>query len=456
MLLAKTLQHIQTVFACLFKFPSLRVRRDELGISKIAFTAPRWHHATRIERIVTNTSSHPQIALDSSGRALVVWSTHDGISYNICSAQYVPGIGWSDAVELLKNNMAVVYCPKISMNARGHAVAVWSHYDGVRSSVWAICYAPNSGWGVATSIEVDTNQCDAETPQVDIDIHGNAIVVWRRYNHTQRSIWANRYEVGAGWLIPTLIDSNHFGDAESPQIAMQANGNAQAVWRRSNNVQADIWVNHYTLNMGWSIARCLSVGANCDAYEPQIAIDQGGSALAVWRQSDGMGHKVWFSRCTHDARWCESQTLEIDDAWQAFEPQIAVYRNGNAIAVWNKFNIGRSTVWASCYTPNVGWDDAQMISANSSSSNANKAQISISHNGAAMAILHQIDNESHRIYVNCYRPGVGWSDAVVLKSSLSGRADLPQVAMSESGDAIAVWQQLNGQHENIWASVYCQ
>lgn len=404
MLLAKTLQHIQTVFACLFKFPSLRVRRDELGISKIAFTAPRWHHATRIERIVTNTSSHPQIALDSSGRALVVWSTHDGISYNICSAQYVPGIGWSDAVELLKNNMAVVYCPKISMNARGHAVAVWSHYDGVRSSVWAICYAPNSGWGVATSIEVDTNQCDAETPQVDIDIHGNAIVVWRRYNHTQRSIWANRYEVGAGWLIPTLIDSNHFGDAESPQIA----------------------------------------------------IDQGGSALAVWRQSDGMGHKVWFSRCTHDARWCESQTLEIDDAWQAFEPQIAVYRNGNAIAVWNKFNIGRSTVWASCYTPNVGWDDAQMISANSSSSNANKAQISISHNGAAMAIWHQIDNESHRIYVNCYRPGVGWSDAVVLKSSLSGRADLPQVAMSESGDAIAVWQQLNGQHENIWASVYCQ
>jgi hypothetical protein len=452
MLFTKTLSHLQTAFTGLVSLGSVRLGSGEVGSSKTFTVTKSWHPVSMLDAQSAGNASNAQIAFDGHGNAMAVWSSYDGISYNICVVNFVPGLGWGEVHEILTDNAAVVYSPQIAINEGGQAVVVWSHFDGVRSVIWANNYVPGSGWATATCIEANDHFSDAETPKVAIDTYGNAIVVWRRYDVTQRSIWANRYEPGAGWLTPTLIESNTLGDTESPQIAMHGNGCAMVVWRRCSSKQTDIWINDYTLHIGWGTARRLNMGSTSDAYEPQIAISHGGSAIVVWRQSDGTGHKVWFNRYTHDTKWDVAQAIEIDHTWQAFEPQIAMHRSGSAIAVWCKSNIGSSSVWASCYTPNIGWGVAQMISGNS---NANKALIRVSANGTAVAIWHQADEKAHVICANSYRPGTGWGEATVFKSALTGRADLPQIAMNDSGDAIAVWQQLNGLQENILASVYC-
>jgi hypothetical protein len=452
MLFTKTFSHIQAAFTGLVSLASVRSGSGEVGGAKTSAVTKRWHPVSMLDANSAGNASNAQIAFDGHGNAMAVWSSYDGISYNICVVKFVPGLGWGEIHEMLTDNPAVVYSPQIAINEDGHAVVVWSNFDGVRSVIWANTYVPGSGWGAAICIEANDNASYAETPKVAIDTYGNAIVLWRRYDLSQRSIWANRFEPGAGWLTPTLIESNTLGDTESPQIAMHSNGCAMAVWRRCNGKQTDIWINDYTLNMGWGTARPLNARSVGDAYEPQIAISDSGSAIVVWRQSDGTGHKVWFSRYTHDTKWDASQAIEIDHTWQAFEPQIAMHRSGSAIAVWCKSNIGISSVWASSYTPNTGWSIAQMISGDS---NANKAQIRISANGTAMAIWHQADEKAHVICANRFEPGKGWGQAIVFKSTLTGRADLPQIAMNDSGDAIAVWQQLNGLQENILTSVYC-
>ena len=48
--------------------------------------------------------------------------------------------------------------------------------------------------------------------------------------HAHDSIWANRYTAGTGWGTRTLIDTDNAIEADEPQIAIDASGNALAVW----------------------------------------------------------------------------------------------------------------------------------------------------------------------------------------------------------------------------------
>src|SRR6478609_10608616 len=84
-----------------------------------------------------------------------------------------------------------------------------------------------SEWGTATLIETNTSSADGSRLGMDAD--GNAIAVWSQGDGTYVSVWANRYVAGVGWGAATLIESKR-GDVKKPQVAMDARGNATAVW----------------------------------------------------------------------------------------------------------------------------------------------------------------------------------------------------------------------------------
>jgi hypothetical protein len=70
------------------------------------------------------------------------------------------------------------------------------------------------------------------------DATGNAIAVWRECG----GIWANRFTPGSGWGLPELIETNDNGRAERPQVAMDASGDAVAVWYKwDDGYRASIW-----------------------------------------------------------------------------------------------------------------------------------------------------------------------------------------------------------------------
>src|SRR5690606_34914802 len=125
--------------------------------------------------------------------------------------------------------------------------------DGTRSNIWANRYVVGSGWGTATLIETD-NTGPARNPQVAVDSAGNAIAVWQQSDGTRDSIWANRYVVGTGWETATLIETDDTGAAESPQVAVDATGNAIAVWQQSDGSSSYIWASRYDIEEGWGTA----------------------------------------------------------------------------------------------------------------------------------------------------------------------------------------------------------
>jgi len=97
------------------------------------------------------------------------------------------------------------------------------------------------------------------------------------------------------WGTAALIETASGGNAESPQVAFDASGNALAVWSKSDGTRYNIWVNRYTAGTGWGTAQLIEANAG-DAWLAEVAIDTSGHALAVWCQSDGTRYNLWANR----------------------------------------------------------------------------------------------------------------------------------------------------------------
>ena len=350
--------------------------------------------------------------------------------------------------ELVESNAASALYPQIALDAHGNAIAVWIQLDGAGQNVWANRYDAGTGWGTAELIETD-NAGNAFYPQIALDLNGNAIAVWFQSDGTRYNIWANRYVAGTGWGTAELIESDNAGNAFYPQIALDPNGNAISVWFQSDGTRTNIWANRYVAGTGWGTAELIETDNVGEAATPQIAFDQSGNAIAVWYQSDGTRTNIWANRYDASTGWGTAGLIETDNAGDALYPQITFDQSGNAIAVWNQSDGTRYNIWANRYVAGTGWGTAELIETDNAG-NALYPQIAFDQSGTAIAVWVQSDGTTQNIWTNRYIAGTGWGTAALIETN-PGYAESPQIATNTNSNAIAVWAQFDGGGYNIWA-----
>jgi hypothetical protein len=409
-----------------------------------------WGTAALIETDNAGNAYYPQIAIDTAGNALAVWYQSDGTLLNIWANRYTAGTGWGTAALIETDNSGSAYDPQIAIDAAGNALAVWDQTNGTRSNIWANRYTAGTGWGTAELIETD-NTGNAYFPQIAFDTAGNALAVWHQSEGTRFNIWANRYTAGSGWGTAELIETDNAGIAYYPQIAIDAAGNALAVWQQSDGTRYNIWANRYTAGSGWGKAAMIETDNAGDAWSPQIAFDAEGNALAVWYQSDGTRLNIWANRYTAGTGWGAAALIETDNAGDAWSPQIACDAAGNALAVWEQSDGTRYNIWANRYTAGAGWGTAELIETDNAGI-AYYPQIAFDATGNALAVWEQSDGTRHNIWTNRYTAGAGWGAASLIETDNAGGAYKPQIACNAAGNALAVWWQSDGTRNNIWAN----
>jgi len=329
---------------------------DRIWASRYDVTTGLWSAESMIDADNGDTAFDPQIALDASGNAIVVWDQSESIWAN--RYDVITGL-WSTAAEIETDNTAghSAYSSQIRFDAIGNAIAVWAQYDGVVDSIWANRYDATAGlWGTEVLIETDnTAGHSASVPQIALDASGNAIAVWEQSDGSVVSIWANRYDTTTGlWSTAELIETDNAAghNGSVPQIALDASGNAIAVWEQSNGSVDSIWANRYDTTTGlWSEATVIETDNDTghNGSEPQIALDASGNAIAVWRQSNGSVVSIWANRYdTTTGLWSEATVIETDNdtGHNGSEPQIALDASGNAIAVWSQSDGAVNSIWA--------------------------------------------------------------------------------------------------------------
>ncbi len=419
-----------------------------------------WHYGSLVPALVTfdgtTATLTPEAPLNPS--ALYSAELNSGIvdtdGENLEEyhwAFYTAGNGWSADALIESNDAGDAEDVQISVNADGNALAVWSQDDGNYYSIFANRYTVGTGWGSAELIESNDIE-DANSPQISVDADGNALAVWQQYDGNRVSIFANRHTAGTGWGTAELIESNDAAGANAPQISVGADGNALVVWQQSDGNRDSIFANRYTVGTGWGTAGLIESNDTGYAYDPQIDIDINGNALAVWIQVDGTRDSIFANRYTVDTGWGTAELIESNDTEHASDPQITVTADGNAFAVWLQSDGTRPSIFSNRYTVGTGWGTAELIESNDIGG-ARTPQVSVDTDGNALAVWQQYEGTSNSIFANRHTAGAGWGTAELIESSDSG-AYRPQISFDADGNALAVWYQYDETTDSVFANRY--
>jgi Bacterial Ig-like domain len=316
-------------------------------------------------------------------------------------------------------------------------------------------------WGTAALIETGTGQ--VFDPQISVDANGNAIAVWRQTDSGASSIssvLANRYSAASGtWGIAVLLE-NGANSAGSPKIVIDSQGNAIVVWLQFDGAFSSVYANHYNATSNtWGSAVLIETGA-VDVYDIDITIDTSGNALAVWEQNDSAGiiglQDIYANRYNASNKTWGTATLVEAGAGSknGARIQLAADSNGNATLAWlqETASFNIVAVYAKHYST-IGniWGAKTLISTGVGA--ANFPDIAVDKNGNAMVVWQQF-NTNIDIYANRYNvTSNSWGTATLIEGN-AGSATEPHLGIDTSGNALVVWHQLIGAYDNVYFNRY--
>ncbi len=288
-----------------------------------------------------DNSEEPAVASDAQGDAIAAWLQDEGGSQRL-QAAYRPAGGVFGTPQTLSRAGAEAIDPRVAMNAGGEAVVVWSLFAGGQSEVQATTAAPGAAFGAPVGISGPPGT--AMTPQVALDAHGNAIVVWEGWDGANMRIADAVRPAGSGFQAPAWLSPS--GDnAGAPQIAFDASGNALAVWRFDGPPASTIQTSYRPVGGSFEGPQQVSVPSSEPAQNPQVAFDGEGEGVVAWQQSDGSEMSVLANvRTPGTAGLFGTQSTLDSGSEEAFEPQIAGDGLSGTVVSWETFNGIDSTV----------------------------------------------------------------------------------------------------------------
>lgn len=287
-----------------------------------------------------------------------------------------PGIwAWKTPVHLNeanKGDTAIAVKPRMAMTKDGsQGVMAWVQ-DGVavgqNLQLWVSHYTTATGWGTPVNISpasgtivvTDTNATDNAAVEAAIDEQGNAIVVWRQNLATD--LYAKRYTSAGGWSAEVLIDTTS-SEISNHTIAMSPDGIATVVWQEFDGTRNNIWANRFDGTV-WTTATLIETSISSSFKRPNVAMDVNGNAIAVWYGYDGSIYNVWANRYDAITGWGTATLLESDNVYLNALVDVVMDSDGNATAVWVQCSTTASycnNVMANQYVPVSGWGTAEKI-----------------------------------------------------------------------------------------------
>jgi hypothetical protein len=313
--------------------------------------------------------------------------------------------------------------------------------------------ATDKAWQPGIGIE-GSSKGHASNAHIAMDSQGRAIAVWAGYDGLRYSIWANHYNGRTGWSDAVQIDGMDALSVYNPHVVVNQAGQGVVVWSQYDGVNPSVWASCYSPAAGWSLACNInSVYLVGDAELPQAAMDADGNVTVVWRRYESAQRSIWATRYTPQGGWELAQLIENDPSGDAEDPRIVADASGSCIAVWRRCSASQCSIRTNLYRPGLGWGQAISLPLHGST-DANDLQLSANTQGAAMLVWRQTVGRYRSIWACNYQLHDGWGIPTAIVADVSCDAVEPHVAMQSDGSALAVWRQSNSNQCGIWANQF--
>jgi hypothetical protein len=379
-------------------------------------------------------ASRVQIAVDAQGNVVAVWRGGvDGGEVRVQGAVRPAGGPWQAPVDISKPGLdgssppgRTVPGPQLALDAHGNAVAVWQRFNGTSLVVQAAERPAGGRWRAPADVSVPGAAGeDSGSPDVAIDARGNAIVVWHRFDPVRRlnRVQSASRPAGGTWQPPVAVSSVDV-DATGARIAVDAQGGAIALWDRPAAGGGDPTAQSAVRQPDGTWQAPQDIPGSSFRVNADLAVDPAGNAVVVWE-------RIVFEPGVLAA------VRPAGGSWQGpvrlastgLVPRVDYDAAGNATAIWGSANAG---VMVASRTAGGDWQPAATLDATGGTVVAN---VAVDAGGDAIATW---SNANHPGAMARRRIAGAWQETTRL--SADGRSpSTPELAVDPSGNAVAAW-----------------
>ncbi|HEX8102902.1 MAG TPA: hypothetical protein VF533_09830 [Solirubrobacteraceae bacterium] len=285
----------------------------------------------------------PRVAISSNGSAFAVWQRDSYVLGRRISADGVLG-----KQKIFSAAGYASSSPDVAMDGTGAAIVIWKRRDQKANTevVQAIRVAGNDTVGVVKTLGPSSTAM--QDPRVGIDQDGDAVLGWLEWDG-QRYVPSLRVRRSVGTF--SDIDRLFSGgpSAAHLQLAVNAAGDATAVWERGNATIRTIELRRRAADGTLGLLRTMS-SEGTDTYpeSPQVAMDADGGAYVVWLQHPGANANA--NRVVHGRGRTPAGTLtaiqQLSQSGEyAHQPRVGVADSGNATIAWGVITGGQPSAY---------------------------------------------------------------------------------------------------------------
>ncbi len=412
--------------------------------------APVWSSPMQVES--SNSFDVPTrvlTAIGSTGHAMVLWEQSDGSPdgsvRKAWSRRYVANQGWGPAVVIpglaAGSPLDKLVEGILLMDSRG--TATW-----IRPSMQTRRATVDNGWGPAFTPDFVSNG-PLTSAALAADGHVHALI-------SGRDVYHNKLPPGGAWQGWTRVNANTTSDAREAAIALSTNGTGFALWREKNPGEVSFSLKaarYLPQSGGWQTPQTLdnSTDPVIGDSPPRVAMDASGNAIAVWHQGESLYHSTfnnlggWASAVQVDAGLVNSQFPA--------RIQLAMTATGRAVVTW------RSNIYAMKamqFAPGSGFSAPVLVTPYSGD-----PALGLDTEGSAVVVYFspaQWPNPvaGADVYSRRLSWGVGWSDQAAVEP-LDGLGANLTASFNGVGQGIAAWVRPDNaesaSRQSLWVSL---
>jgi hypothetical protein len=291
--------------------------------------------------IATESASSPAVAASPDGTGIVVWQEIQSASSDrqIRSAR-INANGSLGTIQTMSNTANDVTDPDVGIDSTGKALVIWNQLDGDDTVEARTRNAADTLGSIEDA--VSSSATDAAEPQVAVAPNGDAIIAHRGIatGGIEAIFFMRRLANGTYHAtdMGTAVSAVSGPTKDQPQVAIDPTSDADAVvtWREDVGTTNAILSRRIESSEAATIAGSVKSVSNAsqNADQPQVDLDGAGNAYLTWRRSNGTVTVPQERTMAPDSTLGTTQNLNPSGTLNGDQPQVAVDTAGNATFAW--------------------------------------------------------------------------------------------------------------------------
>ena len=383
------------------------------------------------------------VGMSASGEAIATWTDFGGVHVSLAR----PGHGFS-AAQRLARLATPIPGRMIAVNRRGDAIVVWTVANATKRSGLYAAYRP-AGRSFGAPERISGNGVGADFA---LDARGDATFVWQRLRGRRGPTTLEVVERAAnGRLRRAQALQTGIGE-RTPSVAVNSRDDAIVTWVSGSLSQASVWC--ATRRHGQQFGEPTAVTPAAGAASPSVGLDSAGRALIAWdgtftNAAEGFPYAALYTATIRVGSPTPSATQKLDATTHGgladAGPTVRMNSSGHALVVWEHVSSSsnaRATIKVARSAPGHAPRLVAMLPTDEPDQDVATAIGSRGEAVIAWTNLSRPDEASAT-------PSASSPFAPPTTISPPGRnAEAPQIAIDQSGHAIAVWRDLGPSKPN--------